>query len=359
MSLASAARESVSRAAVFGSKVTSKAFWSLSNAISQPDVRYLHRRDEGPEPGEYVCATNRKAFIDPEWGYVITDNARLVEASLYPNFVPHHPLWRIGGASPANFLSKRHRGARHFGKVVSLRHFWEWNFYHFYFDVLGKLKLLKDVGIEDDVPLVLGPYAHQMTWARQILAQGDLAKRTWIIPRGEFISADEVVFCRTQQEYRLKMNHVMDQMGVIPNAGQRHERIFLDRADAKNRRILNFAEIKAIADDLGFRYVDSLSSLSVAQQIELFANTRQLAAIHGAGITNVLFRRDAPMNLLELHSANYISTDYKRMCREYGHGYDTLPGVPEPGPKMQASFTLSPSDFRRKLEEMLESGQDR
>jgi hypothetical protein len=347
-----AAQKSLSKAAVFGSKVTSKAFWSVSNAISEPDIRDIHRRAEGPEPGEYVCATNGTAFIEPQWGYVITDNARLVEASLYPNFEPHNPLWRIGGASPSDFFRNRNKG-RHFKRVISLRHFWEWNYYHFYFDVLGKLNLLKDVGITDDVPLVLGPYVHEMGWTRQILAQGELAKRTWIIPETEFISADEVVFCRTQQDYRLKMNHVMDQMGVMPKADQRNERIFLDRADAKNRRILNFAEIKAIADELGFRYVDSLSGLSVPQQIDLFANTRQLVAIHGAGITNVLFRRDAAMNVLELHSARYISTDFKRMCREYHHGYDTLPGVPEPGHKMHASFTLSPTEFRAKLQAML------
>jgi len=101
-----AAKKSLSKAAVFGSKMTSKAFWSVSNAISQPDIRDIHRRAEGPEPGEFVCATNGKAFIEPQWGYVITDNARLVEASLYPNFPPHQYAMANWQRLALGFLSK-------------------------------------------------------------------------------------------------------------------------------------------------------------------------------------------------------------------------------------------------------------
>jgi capsular polysaccharide biosynthesis protein len=282
-----------------------------------------------------------------------------------PNFPPHRPLWRFGTASPMRYLLERRRQggsvnggrasrARHVPVAIALRHFWEWNYYHFYFDVLGKLSLLRDAGVSEDIPIVLGPYAARFPWAREILSRGDLARRTWIIPSDdEFVWADEVIYCRTQQDYKYKMDFVLDALGVDRDAERRDDRIFLDRADAKFRHISNYEEIKPIFEEFGFRRVDTLTGLSVADQIRLFANTRHLVAVHGAGITNVLFRRDAPMSVLELHAANYVSTDFKRMCKEYGHWYGTLPGAPDGQFHMHANFTIAPGRLREVLREMV------
>jgi hypothetical protein len=359
------------RAFVVAEKAATRAVWLASRHLSpRTQVDDLHRRSPASSDawGEYVRAVRGPACVEPQWGYVITAQGELFEDSMCPNFPPHRPLWRLGTASPASFLAERRRRstagaasatrrARQVPVAASLRHFWDWNYYHFYFDVLGKLSLLRDAGVSESIPLVLGSYAGRFPWAREILSRGELARRTWIIPDDdEYVWADEMIFCRTQQDYKYKMDFVLDSMGVAADAPRRDDRVFLDRADAKFRHILNIDELRPVFDEYGFRYVPSLSGFTVADQIALFANTKHFVAVHGAGITNVVFRRDAPMSVLELHAANYISTDFKRMAKEYGHHYETLAGEPDGDSPIHANFVIPPARLREVLGRVVATG---
>lgn len=346
----------IQRAGLFASKVMYKSFWELSSRFkSSPHVTELHRRSCDGDDGvyEFVNVVEEPAYIEPEWGYVITARGNFIESSLQPNFPYHLPPWRVATPSPLRFMEARHSDSgntRHFPVVISLRHLWEWNYYHFYFDVLGKLRLFYDVGIDQATPVVLGNYVNELRWSEQIIHTGYLSDSNWIIQGNDFILADKIIYGRTRQNYKHKLDYVLDRMNVPIMNHIGNERVFLSRRTG--RKILNFEEILPVLKEFNFRVVDT-ASMSIAEQVQLFSNTRVLLAIHGAGVTNAIFRRDAPLSVIELHSRNYISTDFRRMCREYGYSYDTLDGDPDGRAPQHASFRVSADRLRAKLRKVL------
>jgi capsular polysaccharide biosynthesis protein len=90
--------------------------------------------------------------------------------------------------------------------------------------------------------------------------------------------------------------------------------------------------------------------LSLHDQVELFSKTRYLAGIHGAGLTNLFFRKNAPLTLLELLPGDYIQPHYFWLCKGMGHDYDCIAGTAS---AFDTSFEIDPLLFENKLSAML------
>ena len=333
--------------------------WTADQAVHpRATIQNIHRRaaDFGPEYPEYVRRVQEPAFIEPRWGYVITQRGRLVDSSLNPNFMHHKRPLELGAPDPVNFRraqSGADKNILHFSEVISLRHFWEWNYYHFYFDVLGKLSLFNDAGLDRKVPFVLGRYAMELPWVRQVLAMGALADRAWVIPDNQYVQADHIYYACTQQNYQRRMDYLLNEMQVPLSSRGQDARLFLNRDKNSSRHIRNIDELLPVFAHYGFEVVTT-EGLPVGEQLKLFNRARYLVAIHGAGITNIIFRRAAPFSLLELHPLNLLNTDFKRICQEYRFAYDTLGGEPDPAlPREHTNFTIAPEELRKKLELML------
>ncbi|MCS7297771.1 MAG: glycosyltransferase family 61 protein [Bacteroidia bacterium] len=66
------------------------------------------------------------------------------------------------------------------------------------------------------------------------------------------------------------------------------KRIYISRARATRRKVLNEEEIRPILDKYGFLFLEA-ERLSLAQQVELFSQAHVLLALHGAGHMNLLW----------------------------------------------------------------------
>jgi tetratricopeptide (TPR) repeat protein/capsular polysaccharide biosynthesis protein len=86
------------------------------------------------------------------------------------------------------------------------------------------------------------------------------------------------------------------------------EKIYISRAKAKYRQVLNEVKVMEILSKEGFVSV-SLENMSVAEQAELFARAKAIVAPHGAGLTNLVFCSPG-INIIEIFSPNYVRTDY-------------------------------------------------
>ena len=133
-------------------KVAYKAAWDIRKRFSPaPKITVVHERqhhhyrDIWPSR-EFVHRVTGPVYIDPLHGWLITEDGVLVEDSLDPQ-VLYKPSWRNGLPSPQEFEKVRADPTRvvSVGEVVSLRYWWEYNYYHFHLDVLGKLPLLRQV----------------------------------------------------------------------------------------------------------------------------------------------------------------------------------------------------------------------
>jgi Glycosyltransferase 61 len=307
---------------------------------------------------ETVHAVRGPAYIEPEFGWVITEEGELIEESMTPQFPMPKATWRNGLPSPARFREAIRDPSRieEVESVVSLRHFWEWNYYHFHLDVLGKLKLLADAGVSDELPLALGRYARELRFARELLGSGRLAHRRWMVPDLEnrrIIRAGRVLFCRAGGEYRERVLHLLSCLDLPAADPAASGRVWLHRAPPAFRTIANWEEIRPIIEEHGFRIVDS-AQLGIAEQIDLFRSTRYLAGVHGAGMTNMIYRAGVPLSLLELYAHPYVSVDMQGLCAELGYDYARLGCKPAQRATAQhANLAVEPEALRQALQRML------
>lgn len=312
----------------------------------------LHQAGSGQDR-EFIHRCRAPAMIDPTWGYVVTEHGQLVQDSMMPNF-PHARPWWVGAPSPIDFMRTRTSSAvEHYPSVISLRHFWEWNYYHFWFDSLGKLSLLDQFGIDLDTPIVLGSFADEIPFVRQVLATGGLRDRNWIFPGNRWVRADEVVFCRTQRPYAHRAEHLNGYFDIPPANRSRDERVFLNRGPGVNRRLTNGGEVSSYLASQGFREIDA-AELSIEEQIDVFSRTGRLVTIHGAGNTNILFRAGGSMSVLELHPEGFVQDDHLKIGQGLGFGWDRLAGRPTSGKPIDlADFTIDLDELAGRVEALV------
>jgi Glycosyltransferase 61 len=347
-------------AAEFAIKAANWSGWSsLAHARPAPEVQTLWSRAveaDGLYGTEFVRRSVGPSYVEPRHGYVVHDSGVLLEESIRPALHLPKPLWRSGTPSVLSFLRAKRNGGvtvTHEPRVISLRHFWEWNYYHFFLDVMGKLSLFDRVGLDPEIPIVLGRYATQVPFVRQVLARGDLANRNWILQEDNHVCASEVYYCRSFEGYRTKIDHLLDLMAVpVGQHDDATDRVFLTRPRGA-RTVLNMDEIEPVLKEYEFETVDT-SAMTVDDQIETFMRTRHLLAVHGAGMTNLIFRRGAPMSVLEIHPEVHVSRDFMNICHEYSYEHARLACRPGGSSDWRhASLYIDPRELRAHIERML------
>ena len=106
--------------------------------------------------------------------------------------------------------------------------------------------------------------------------------------------------------------------GVSPSPSG--ERLYISRAQARVRRVLNEAAVMEVLGAFGFRSC-RLEDLSFAEQVRLFGAAEVVVAPHGAGLANLLFAGRIPV--LELH-CRAVSPVYFFLTLALGQRYDYL-----------------------------------
>jgi capsular polysaccharide biosynthesis protein len=109
---------------------------------------------------------------------------------------------------------------------------------------------------------------------------------------------------------------------------------------------VNQEEVEAFLNSNGFETVDA-AGLSHAEQIKLFAGVRHLVAEHGSGVANILFRRGAPLSVLEMFPPGYLSPAFYACSRLVGAFYDRAHGIAQDG--QTESYRMSLEILEAKL----------
>jgi capsular polysaccharide biosynthesis protein len=235
---------------------------------------------------------------------------------------------------------------------VSVRHWWEWNYYHFYFDVLGKLPALDAAGVPSDAPLVLGRYVDEMPWARQLIGRGALAERNWVVQRADYFEAGAVTYCRSRRTYRERAEYLVKALDAPAPPDGPGQRIFLNRSAGGIRQLSNLDAVRECLLGWKFDELDA-AKLSIAEQMAMFADIRYLVAVHGAGLTNVIYRQGHPMDVVEIFGGNYNSFDFRNLSRELGYGWYGVEGTLAPGDPQLANIAIDVAALDRILASVL------
>jgi capsular polysaccharide biosynthesis protein len=165
--------------------------------------------------------------------------------------------------------------------------------------------------------------------------------------------AKRIYYCRTRSPYGQRVAHLSELLGAPEALSDADDRIFLTRRPPHGRRLANDAEVEAYLGGLGFRTVDS-AALSIEEQMAIFTRVRYLVAVHGAGITNIIFRGGRPLSVLDLHSYRYPGPgDMARISRELGYTYAQLGGPGESPEEDHAHFSIDMTELKRAVDEMM------
>lgn len=101
-----------------------------------------------------------------------------------------------------------------------------------------------------------------------------------------------------------------------PRSAFAGQRVFLSRADARKRVMVNEAELTARLAQEGYAIV-APGGLSALEQIALFRDAALLVGPHGAAFTNLLFAADGADGpvVVELHQDNYPASAFAKLCQ--------------------------------------------
>lgn len=127
------------------------------------------------------------------------------------------------------------------------------------------------------------------------------------------------------------------------------KKLYVSRARASRRKVLNETELTALLREHGFEIVEA-EGLTLRDQIELFAQCKTLIGIHGAGLTNCLFMPPGG-NVVELRKRepNYA---YWHLADSIGHRYYYYHGVPDSDASLigaGCNLTVPLEDFERTI----------
>jgi hypothetical protein len=111
-------------------------------------------------------------------------------------------------------------------------------------------------------------------------------------------------------------------LGSPPRGRNWGRRIYVSRAIAGRGTVVNEDAVQACLQTHGFEAVHS-EELSVANQIEMFADAEFVIGPHGAGLANVLFANPG-CTVIELFTEEYINVCYWTLCCQLGLRYAFL-----------------------------------
>lgn len=197
------------------------------------------------------------------------------------------------------------------------------NYYHWTVETLPKLRLLdtfrRETGLEPTLLLPEDP----PSWMKESfdLLGGDeftIRYATDPVYRGKPVLIHSFVNTVSSEEHQW-FNRQTAELRDSTGADQSY-RIYVSRANARERRIHNDAAVVDLLTTYGFEPY-RLEELSVAEQVRLFANAEAVVGPHGAGLSNLVYSED--VTVVELFGDN-LKRNFSRIAKAAGFEYHRL-----------------------------------
>lgn len=262
-----------------------------------------------------------------------------------------------GGRQSLPFVLARRRGAPRSiaGTCVLPAHYWHFNYHHWLVECLPRLRCALETpelaGCPVIVPADLAPFQRAsldllgIAEERRLpFDEGDWQLETLVFPSIGNFSPPELRWVRERLVGGLMGGRSVTPGAPAPRTGRSTPapaRLYVSRADATTRRLLNEAEIVAALEPLGFEAL-TLTGMPLAEQIRRFARAEAIIGPHGSGLTNLLF---APRQaaVVELMPADQVNHCFWLLANGLGQRYAFLSG---PAASPARDFSVDPERLR-------------
>ena len=229
------------------------------------------------------------------------------------------------------------------GLVLNLTNHGTPNLYHWLFNpTLQLLRLMDCHGLNpaSSAALYLGP-AWPEKWPAyvehtlQCLGLDRLPRlRSAVLPESLLMSIyGSTTVCASPNQFHWLRRH------IAPARTSGGMRLYLGRASARRRRVLNEPALMAALERQGFTCIPDAAVLDFHQQCRLLAESDLVVAPHGAALS-LLFCCAPGTRVLEIFSPDYISPLYARMAILGNFRYSALLAQSRPNPATQSMDDL-------------------
>jgi hypothetical protein len=240
-----------------------------------------------PEPESYVavvprgCMSGEGENSPPTWGITSSDSEHKSREDT--TFVPES----VG--------------------ALVVRPGWSSNYFHWMFQVLPRLSMLRESGIAIDKYVI---NARQGSFQNETLAALDLAEETIIEVEPHFhMTARQLAVPSLPVTISAWVCTFLRDAFLPSDSARGKDRIYVSRGTAtRGRGITNEEQVKEVLAKFGFReFVPD--QCSVAEQVEVFASAGCVVGAHGAGLTNLVFCRPET-RVIEFFAPHYVHPVY-------------------------------------------------
>jgi len=165
-------------------------------------------------------------------------------------------------------------------------------YYHWLFDILPRIQLLKKAGIFENIDFFILPKLKH-DFQKSSLSYFNIPNsKIHEIEDNEAVRADDLIVPSLPSELGtvnlwalnfIRDTYLLDSSNLSP-----HRKVYITRKNASARRLLNESEIIDFLTGLGFEIIEA-ENLVFADQVKIFSQAEVVVSPHGSGLSNVVF----------------------------------------------------------------------
>jgi capsular polysaccharide biosynthesis protein len=200
------------------------------------------------------------------------------------------------------------------GRLAVLSHSQHQVYYHWMFDIIPRLALISEAGMEADLFLANTEIGYQ----RDTLDWLGLTQDRVLSPQTTDHYQAEILILPSLSEApgpTIRTSRFLRETFLPADLKRRgSRRLYVTRSAATTRRVVNDAELTDLLERLGFETV-VLEGRGVAAQAALFADAQIVVGPHGAGMTNAVFCPPGAALIEFTPRSRYVSVMYRDLAR--------------------------------------------
>jgi capsular polysaccharide biosynthesis protein len=193
---------------------------------------------------------------------------------------------------------------------------------HWLFDVWPKLHAMKALGALDGAQVIVNDCGAALRSATLAPLGLDAGRVRLVDTSGVEVAAERALRIGPCREILYTPPWIIDAVrsSFLPKAtpARGRRRLYITRAGAERRRVVNEAAVRELAEAHGFETV-ALETLSLADTAALMSEAEAVLAPHGAGLANIVFCPPG-CRVVEFFS-HHISPEYWLLAARMGLDY--------------------------------------
>lgn len=358
---------SVLRRAIHSAKRHYRSIVGHAYAIYQAPTRLLELKPTTQiQLCEYVAGSDTYQAVGADKAKIFTnrrDNIAIVQGkSLVPYVSLQHHAGRLL-SDKDNFILTRKLQLRYppvyfQGTILSLLtgEGANYNYYHWFFDSIARIVIAESLMEKEAFLRYLVP-DDTFGFQRDSLRHLGITQDRWISSaKVSFLSADRIIATTPSnprpEEFPLWiLDFLRDRFLSLATVTGHMSLIYVSRNDSTNsRRLLNEIDLWRRLAHIGFTKVE-LSTLSLKDQVSLFANAKMIVSVHGAGLTNLAFSSKGTI-VYELFAESFQPQMYRRISEKLQLQYHSVICPTRDSNPQSANLTISDND----IESIAEAG---